>query len=204
MKRYLKMRATRKSLLSTVYGALEHLSIQAIKFAVAGGLALTATAASAVTVWEGEWSGPHEDSTDEIWIFKTKCNFKDECMTSAGIMKDGKYVAALPLTEPLSLKTDKSLTRSLRLSVQYYAVDDPELGGNYNRTIYPQIGTPERVVECRSISQLPVAICLLDTPLIDVGAGRRSEWVILVADRTTTGACRGFGSVCPGLLTKNR
>ena len=172
-------------------------------------LALFASVANAASVWEGEFHSTYDlsDNYPVDWVFTTKCNAKDECTITSAFMKDGKPVkrsSENDLGPRTAFKVDSTMTRELRMSVHMVTQEaEPPTGPSYyNAAIYPQIGAPERVLECRSGALVPAWICRLDRPLIDTGDRHLSEWVLLLGDFSSGSGCPGFGSVCPALLRK--
>jgi len=181
----------------------------ASKAAMIGAVFLYASAANASTPWEGEFHSPlkvHGGKT-VYWVFKTTCKADDDCKISSGRMSDGKYLPPTkyePRTKPSVLKADPQMAKMLRLSVKILTESSEPVSGPdfYNAAIYPQIESPDRVLECRTAKEEGVAICRLDQPLVDVGDGVRSEWVLLTADMSSASGCPGSGSVCPAVLLK--
>ncbi|HEU4776126.1 MAG TPA: hypothetical protein VFS95_04820 [Telluria sp.] len=172
-------------------------------------LSLFANVGNAASVWEGEFHSPYELSDNNMvdWVFTSKCNAKDECTITSAFMKDGKIVKQSSwnaLGPKTAFKFDPVMTRELRLSAQMVSeMAEPPTGPpHYNAAIYPQIGSPDRVLECRGGATLPAWICRLDRPLIDTGDRRLSEWVLLLPDMSSGSGCPGGGSVCPATLRK--
>jgi|GEM_PF-3882000 len=172
-------------------------------------LSLFASVANAASVWEGEFHSTYDTGDNHLvdWVFTSKCNAKDECTISSAFMKDGKIVKETDwevLASPSPFKYDPMMTRQLRLSAHMVSEEtEPHTGPSYyNAAIYPQIGSPDRVLECRGGANLPAWICLLERPLIDTGDRQRSEWVLLLPDMSSGSGCPGFGSVCPATLRK--
>ncbi|SHH09021.1 hypothetical protein [Massilia sp. CF038] len=180
------------------------------KLALASAIALGICANSSAAAWEGEFHSPYEKKNGKtvFWVFKTSCNGEADCTISSRRMVDGKYLAPTeyePDTPPTALVPDPQVTRSLRFSAaDAKEWDKTDNGGRdyYNPAVYPQIGDPAHVLECRAAVAEMVALCRLDAARIDVGKGQMSEWVLLVADMSSGSGCPGHGSVCPQFLVK--
>lgn len=173
---------------------------------LAGTLGLAATLASA-SAWEGQFHTPYKDNKGNpiSWVFTIRCSAESECLMASASMKDGKTISkdVLPATPPAPLLPEPQMVGQLRIATRL-AIDSPEplTGPDYYRAeIYPQIGSPDRVVECRAGTNLPVVICRLDKELLDAGGGRRSAWIVLIADLASGTGCPAM-SWCPGVLTK--
>ena len=188
--------------------ALERVALST-SLTVIAVLSLVASMANAASPWEGEFRSPFgkEDGQTVYWVFKTRCNVDDECKIASSFMKDGKILPATayqPRTVPSALTPDAIMTKMLRISVEQVASAQARVSGpsHYNAAIYPQIGSPDRVLECRSSAEEMAVICRLDRPLVDAGNGQLSAWVLLVGDMSSGAGCPGAGSVCPAVLLK--
>ncbi|HEU4776125.1 MAG TPA: hypothetical protein VFS95_04815 [Telluria sp.] len=175
----------------------------------AAALALLTNVGHAASVWQGQFHTPMPTEKDKTveWVFTTACDDKDECTISSAFMRGREKVPPADGPEIIvqgAFKPNPMMTKALRFSVRdAAAMAKPPMGSAiYDAAIYPQIGSPDRVLECRSEYQLGISICLLDRPLIDTGGRQRSEWVLLLPDYSSGAGCPGAGSVCPATLWK--
>ena len=173
-------------------------------FALGAMLLMGATGASSTSVWDGQFRTPSMTSMGEpgTWVFQLKCKASNECAVKAGYLENDKLVPFDDLPSTDIFKPSPQMTKSLRLAVEFADASDdttPDPTAYYQAHIYPQIGSPYRVLECRSGSFF--TICLLDRALVQGSGGIRSEWILLAPDFSSGTGCL-YAPVCPAVLVK--
>lgn len=162
----------------------------------------------AANPWDGHFRALAEKNDQQMtyWNVDVQCDRHDECQATSRletVFADPKFGTAkkeAPFTGPLLHNAE--LTAEYRRVIEWVlqAPSDAKRVEQYDASIYPQIGRPENLLECRGGQADSAAmICRLSGKLIG-GAQGKSEWLMLVPDMSTGSGCPG--SSCPAVLYK--